>query len=1066
MSQWASAGFAGPAGQSSQGQASARATEEPGAMRVAAGILWLLALGGPLQAWGACPSQCSCSLHVLGDGSKARYGTRCAGAQRSLGLVSYEAMRTRGSLERRTVVCNDPDMTLPPASVPLDTSSLRLERTAIRRLNALMLRGLRRLRELRMPGNRLATFPWAALRDAPKLRLLDLQANRLSAVPPEAARFLGNLTFLDLSSNQLLRLPEELLATWTRLQTGPFLPGHHAKLVLGLQDNPWVCDCRLYDLVRLLEGWAPNLAFMEARLRCASPRSLAGVAFSQLELKKCQSPELRPGAASISSPLGSAVLLRYYICQAKNFLGASETLISLVVSEPQTSTEHSGGPVALWARTGEGAEAAAYNKMVARHVPHIPEPAVVGDTYQSVTLVWKAPQAGNTTSFSVLYAVFGQRDMQRVVVQPGKTSVTIHGLVPKIKYVACVCVQGLVPRKEQCVIFSTDEVVDAEATQWLINVVVISVATIIALPLTLLVCCGALQSRWRKCHTRGSAEATGAYVNLERLGHSEDGSEELSQHCLSEADRLLSAHSSLDSQALGVRAGRRINELRGGSIRTELDIWLIVCSLDSRTRKKKNMASVSHYFLLVLVFLDSHAAQPSCLPGCTCSEESFGRTLQCVSITLGKIPRKLPEEFKQVRIENSPLFELPRGSFINMSTLEYLWLNFNNVTVIHLGALEHLSELKELRLEGNELRSVPWTAFRATPLLRVLDLKHNRIDALPELALQFLVNLTYLDLSSNRLTVVAKSVFLNWPAYQKHRQPGCGAEILSSMVLALHDNPWLCDCRLRGLVQFVKSISLPVVLVNPYLMCRGPLSKAGQLFHETELSACMKPQISTPSANVSIRVGQNVTLRCLVQASPSPTIAWTYPLSTWREFDVLTSSTAEDAALSELVIPAAHLVDRGSYTCVASNSIGRSTCGNAYVDLRVVKQTVRGIVLEWFVAADTPEKWFTLYIGSDEALRKEVVHVGPGISTYLVDDLLPGTKYEVCLSLGRRPPRQGRCVVFVTGRDHGGLEGRERLLHTTVILCAVLLATAWGTEMLRGRGSRREMEREIVAREE
>ncbi|XP_007447669.1 PREDICTED: leucine-rich repeat, immunoglobulin-like domain and transmembrane domain-containing protein 1 [Lipotes vexillifer] len=619
-------------------------------MRVAVGILWLLALGGPPQARGACPSQCSCSLHVLGDGSKAR-----------------------------TVVCNDPDMTLPPAFVPLDTSSLRLERTAIRRvpgeafkalgrleqlwlpynalyeLNALMLRGLRRLRELRMPGNHLATFPWAALRDAPKLRLLDLQANRLSAVPPEAARFLGNLTFLDLSSNQLLRLPEELLTTWTHLQTGPFLPGHHVKLVLGLQDNPWVCDCRLYDLVHLLEGWAPNLAFIEARLRCASPRSLAGLTFSQLELRKCQSPELRPGAASIRSPLGSAVLLRCgafgvpgpemswsranghplngtvhqevssdgtiwtllglpavshfdsgdYICQAKNFLGASETLISLVVSEPQTSTEHSGGPAALWARTGEGAEAAAYNKMVARHVPHIPEPAVpatrppvpntkeqlilqsfqmgapgehldvqagpqeaqrvsslrvVGDTYQSVTLVWKAPQAGNTTSFSILYAVFGQRDMRRLVVQPGKTSVTIHGLVPKIKYVACVCVQGLVPRKEQCVIFSTDEVVDAEATQWLINVVVISVAAIIALPLTLLVCCGALQSRWRKCHTRGSTEATGAYINLERLGHSEDGSEELSQHSLSEADRLLSARSSLDSQALGVRVGRRINE--------------------------------------------------------------------------------------------------------------------------------------------------------------------------------------------------------------------------------------------------------------------------------------------------------------------------------------------------------------------------------------------------------------------------------------------------------------------------------------------------------------------------
>lgn len=220
-----------------------------------------------------------------------------------------------------------------------------------------------------------------------------------------------------------------------------------------------------------------------------------------------------------------------------------------------------------------------------------------------------------------------------------------------------------------------------------------------------------------------------------------------------------------------------------------------------------------------------------------------------------------------------------------MSTLEYLWLNFNNVTVIHLGALEHLPQLRELRLEGNKLRSVPWTVFRATPLLRVLDLKHNRIDVLPELAFQFLVNLTYLDLSSNRLTVVSKSVFLNWPAYQKCRQPGYTGEVLSSMVLALHDNPWICDCRLRGLVQFFRSISLPFILVNSYMICQGPLSKAGQLFHEIELSVCMKPRISTSRVKVTIQVGQNVTLRCLAQARPSPTIAWTYPLSMWREFD-------------------------------------------------------------------------------------------------------------------------------------------------------------------------------------
>lgn len=172
-------------------------------------------------------------------------------------------------------MCSDPDLTLPPASIPPDTCKLRLERTSIRRvpgetfrplsrleqlwlpynalseLSALMLRGLRHLRELRLPGNRLVTFPWAALRDTPQLQLLDLQANRLSTLPPEAAHFLENLTFLDLSNNQLMRLPEELLDTWAHLKTGPFLSDHHARLILGNHPSP---GATLGQLSKLIES--------------------------------------------------------------------------------------------------------------------------------------------------------------------------------------------------------------------------------------------------------------------------------------------------------------------------------------------------------------------------------------------------------------------------------------------------------------------------------------------------------------------------------------------------------------------------------------------------------------------------------------------------------------------------------------------------------------------------------------------------------------------------------------------------------------------------------------------
>ena len=58
------------------------------------------------------------------------------------------------------------------------------------------------LRELRLDGNLLSSFPWEALRATPRLRSLALHNNQLTALPARAARFLRHLTYLDLSSNR------------------------------------------------------------------------------------------------------------------------------------------------------------------------------------------------------------------------------------------------------------------------------------------------------------------------------------------------------------------------------------------------------------------------------------------------------------------------------------------------------------------------------------------------------------------------------------------------------------------------------------------------------------------------------------------------------------------------------------------------------------------------------------------------------------------------------------------------------------------------------------------------
>ncbi|XP_028279557.1 leucine-rich repeat, immunoglobulin-like domain and transmembrane domain-containing protein 1a [Parambassis ranga] len=617
----------------------------------------------------SCPSQCSCFYHNLSDGSKAR-----------------------------SVICNDPEISVVPVGFPVDTSKLRIEKTSIQRipseafnylssleflwmsfntlsvLNPDSFRGLFNLEELRLDGNALAAFPWESLTDMPSLRLLDLHNNQLTSLPVEATTYIKNLTYLDLSSNSLLTLPAEVLSTW--LAAKPTQGPESSKMILGLHDNPWVCDCRLYDLVQFQKSPTLSLAFIDTRLRCSAPESVSGVLFSDAELRRCQLPRIHTAVARVRSAVGNNVLLRCgtigvpipdltwrradgrllngtvqqetskegitwsilsvpavsyrdsgkYICKASNYAGNAEAVVSLVVSnspKPE-GNQTTNDKKAKVKKPNQMGKAAYQEKLVARYVvptstpPSLPAldpglppgfgpdpgvasysvadratpgPAtssnpdtlldlektnlsnlaantsslqqdpdrvvrsvkVVGDTDNTISLNWRAPKAKNTTAFSVLYAVFGERDMRKINVGAGQNRVTIEGLVPRTKYIACVCVKGLIPKKEQCVIFSTDEAASATGTQKLINVIVITVACIIAVPLTVIVCCGALKRRIQKYWGKKSKDIQDSYVTFETLspGTKAKGleGEYLNRLNPEESNRLLSARSSLDSEA-------------------------------------------------------------------------------------------------------------------------------------------------------------------------------------------------------------------------------------------------------------------------------------------------------------------------------------------------------------------------------------------------------------------------------------------------------------------------------------------------------------------------------------
>ncbi|XP_004703518.2 leucine-rich repeat, immunoglobulin-like domain and transmembrane domain-containing protein 3 [Echinops telfairi] len=250
---------------------------------------------------------------------------------------------TQAGSGSRLVLCSDLDMNEVPKNIPVDTGKLRIEKTVIRTIPAeafyylVELRylwvtcnsvtsiesssfyNLKRLHELRLAGNSLAAFPWASLLEMPQLRTLDLHNNRITSVPTEATRYLKNLTYLDLSSNSLTTLPPDFLDSWSHfsVQTASrSLDLTLKRIILGLQDNPWFCDCHVSKMIELSKVADTAVVLLDPLMVCSAPESLTGIVFQRVELAQCRKPSVTISATKITSAPGSNVLLR---CDATGY---------------------------------------------------------------------------------------------------------------------------------------------------------------------------------------------------------------------------------------------------------------------------------------------------------------------------------------------------------------------------------------------------------------------------------------------------------------------------------------------------------------------------------------------------------------------------------------------------------------------------------------------------------------------------------------------------------------------------------------------------------------------------
>ncbi|XP_018425345.1 PREDICTED: leucine-rich repeat, immunoglobulin-like domain and transmembrane domain-containing protein 3 [Nanorana parkeri] len=626
-----------------------------------------------------CPSQCTCIFHGRSDGT----GTR-------------------------SVLCNDPDMFDIPVNVPLDTIKLRVEKTVIRKIpteafyylvdlkylwvtynsitsiDSSSFYNLKQLHELRLDGNMISVFPWESLLEMPRLRTLDLHNNKIASIPAEAARYLKNITYLDVSSNKLTTLPSDLLDIWPPFSepVSRNTEMYAQRAILGLQDNPWFCDCRISKLIELSKIVDPQVIFLDPFVVCSGPESLTGILFQKAELEQCLKPSVMTSATKITSPLGSNVLLRCdatgyptpqllwsrvnntnvnytviresptdgvrwsilsmngisyrdageYRCKAKNLAGISEASITVIVVGVVTTTltpqrfgrrpeadqvnnmqseekEETATISTIWSpeiltstslltdatveptiapttatsttvrilerkpQKTKGQSQAANKKFqvansgnkeeVLKNISDITETnavvrnlKVTTETEERVTLTWRTLNTTNSSSLTVLYSKYGEEGMLRLSTDPSKNKVTIDGLQPGTKYMACVCPKAAQPKKDQCIVFSTDYLLKNEeesSFQMTILIVASSIACVIVVPIIFFLLYKVVKLQRKPQSPNAEDLLKETYVKFETLSlrprSIHTGGELWTRRDTTESERLLlCSRSSMDSQ--------------------------------------------------------------------------------------------------------------------------------------------------------------------------------------------------------------------------------------------------------------------------------------------------------------------------------------------------------------------------------------------------------------------------------------------------------------------------------------------------------------------------------------